>query len=214
MEIKAVITGDIVRSELIALNKRDLLIQVLHQIVENLQDKSPMRMELFRGDSFQIVVDSPEMSLKIASMMRAGLKSNTPKGSKTEWDARISIGIGTIDYRGDSIVTSDGEAFKLSGRGLDTMEKNRLAVNTCWQDVNEELDAGLAFVDDLITGWSVNQANAVYLSVGRGLSQANIASAIAKSQQNVSKTLTSAKESLLVRFSDRFETIIKKHKEQ
>jgi DNA-directed RNA polymerase specialized sigma24 family protein len=94
------------------------------------------------------------------------------------------------------------------------MEKNRLAVNTCWQDVNEELDAGLAFVDDLITGWSVNQANAVYLSVGRGLSQANIASAIAKSQQNVSKTLTSAKESLLVRFSDRFETIIKKHKEQ
>lgn len=214
MEIKAVITGDIVRSELIALDKRDLLIQVLHQIVENLQDKSPMRMELFRGDSFQIVVDSPEMSLKIASMMRAGLKSNTPKGSKTEWDARISIGIGTIDYRGNSIVTSDGEAFKLSGRGLDTMEKNRLAVNTCWQDVNEELDAGLAFVDDLITGWSVNHTNAVYLSVGRGLSQANIASAIAKSQQNVSKTLTSAKESLLVRFSDRFETIIKKHKEQ
>lgn len=45
MEIKAVITGDIVRSELIALDKRDLLIQVLHQIVENLQDKSPMRME-------------------------------------------------------------------------------------------------------------------------------------------------------------------------
>ena len=214
METKAVITGDIVRSELIALDKRDLLIQVLHQIVENLQDKSPMRMELFRGDSFQIVVDSPEMSLKIASMMRAGLKSNTPKGSKTEWDARISIGIGTIDYQGDSIVTSDGEAFKLSGRGLDTMEKNRLAVNTCWQDVNEELDAGLAFVDDLITGWSVNQANAVYLSVGRGLSQANIASTIAKSQQNVSKTLTSAKESLLVRFSDRFEAIIKKHKEQ
>jgi len=214
METKAVITGDIVRSELIALDKRDLLIQVLHQIVENLQDKSPMRMELFRGDSFQIVVDSPEMSLKIASMMRAGLKSNTPKGSKTEWDARISIGIGTIDYQGDSIVTSDGEAFKLSGRGLDTMEKNRLAVNTCWQDVNEELDAGLAFVDDLITGWSVNQANAVYLSVGKGLSQANIASTIAKSQQNVSKTLTSAKESLLVRFSDRFEAIIKKHKEQ
>lgn len=103
MEIKAVITGDIVRSELIALDKRDLLIQVLHQIVENLQDKSPMRMELFRGDSFQIVVDSPEMSLKIASMMRAGLKSNTPKGSKTEWDARISIGIGTIDYRGTAL---------------------------------------------------------------------------------------------------------------
>ena len=73
---------------------------------------------------------------------------------------------------------------------------------------------GLAFVDDLITGWSVNQAKTIFLSVGKGLSQANIANSIAKSQQNVSKTLTSAKESLLVRFSTRFETIIKKHKEQ
>lgn len=213
MEIKAVITGDIVRSEQISLDNRDLLIQVLHQIVEDLQNKSPMRMELFRGDSFQIVVDSPEMSLEVASMIRAGLKSNTPKDSIIEWDARISIGIGTIEYQGDRIVTSDGEAFKLSGRGLDTMEKRRLTINTCWQEVNEELDAGLAFVDDLITEWSVNQSKAVYFSVGKGLSQANIANSIAKSQQNVSKTLTSAKESLLVRFTTRFETIIKKHKE-
>lgn len=168
-------------------------------------------MELFRGDSFQIVLEKPEMSLEVASMLRAGLKSNTPADSFGVWDARISIGIGTIDYLGDRVVTSDGEAFRLSGRGLDAMEKSRLVIKTCWQEVNEELDAGLAFVDDLITGWSVNQAKAIFLSMGKGLSQSNIANSIAKSQQNVSKTLTSAKESLLVRFSARFETIIKKH---
>ena len=214
MEIKAVITGDIVRSGQIELENRDLLIQALQEIVEGLQDKSPMTMELFRGDSFQIVVAKPEKSLEIASMIRAGLKSYTPADSTTVWDARIAIGIGTIDYQGDRIVTSDGEAFKLSGRGLDTMEKSRLTISTCWQEVNEELDAGLAFVDDLITGWSINQARAVFLSLGKGLSQANIASSIAKSQQNVSKTLTSAKDSLLVRFLNRFETIIKNHREQ
>lgn len=214
MEVKAVITGDIVRSEQIALDKRDLLIQVLQATVEELQSKSQMTMELFRGDSFQIVVDKPEMSLEIASMIRAGLKSNTPTDSIVTWDARISIGIGTIDYQGDRIVTSDGEAFKLSGRGLDTMEKSRLTINTCWQEVNEELNAGLAFVDDLITGWSVTQAKTIILSVGKGLSQANIASSIAKSQQSVSKSLTSAKESLLVRFLARFETIIINHKKQ
>ena len=179
MEIKAIITGDIVRSEQIALDKRDLLIKVLRDIVEDLQKISPMKMEMFRGDSFQIVVECP----------------------------------GTTDYQGDSIVTSDGEAFKLSGRGLDAMEKNRLAVSTCWHDVNEELDAGLAFADDLITGWSVNQAKVIYLSVAQELSQAVIANSIEKSQQNVSKMLTSAKESLLVRFLNRFETIIIKHKE-
>jgi len=211
MDIKAVITGDIVRSEQIELNKRDLLLRVLQETVESLQNKSPMSMELFRGDSFQIVLEKPEMSLEVASMIRAGLKSNTPADSFGVWDARISIGIGTIDYLGDRVVTSDGEAFRLSGRGLDAMEKSRLVIKTCWQEVNEELDAGLAFVDDLITGWSVNQAKAIFLSMGKGLSQSNIASSIAKSQQNVSKTLTSAKESLLVRFSARFETIIKKH---
>ena len=213
MKIKAIITGDIVRSGQIALDKRDLLIKVLHDIVEKLQKISPMKMEMFRGDSFQIVVEYPEASLKIASMIRAGLKSYSPTDAKEVWDARISIGIGTTDYQGDSIVTSDGEAFKLSGRGL-AMEKNRLAVSTCWHDVNEELDAGLAFADDLITGWSVNQAKVIYLSVAQDLSQASIANCIEKSQQNVSKTLTSAKESLLVRFLSRFETIIIKHKEQ
>lgn len=213
MEIKAIITGDIVRSEQIALDKRDLLIKVLRDIVEDLQKISPMKMEMFRGDSFQIVVECPEASLKIASMIRAGLKSYSPTDAKEVWDARISIGIGTTDYQGESIVTSDGVAFKLSGRGLDAMEKNRLAVSTCWHDVNEELDAGLAFADDLITGWSVNQAKVIYLSVAQELSQAVIANSIEKSQQNVSKMLTSAKESLLVRFLNRFETIIIKHKE-
>ena len=192
MEIKAIITGDIVRSEQISLDKRDLLIKVLRDIVEDLQKISPMKMEMFRGDSFQIVVECPEASLKIASMIRAGLKSYSPTDAKEVWDARISIGIGTTDYQGDSIVTSDGEAFKLSGRGLDAMEKNRLAVSTCWH---------------------VNQAKVIYLSVAQELSQAVIANSIEKSQQNVSKMLTSAKESLLVRVLNRFETIIIKHKE-
>ena len=62
MEIKAIITGDIVRSEQISLDKRDLLIKVLRDIVEDLQKISPMKMEMFRGDSFQIAVQCPEPS--------------------------------------------------------------------------------------------------------------------------------------------------------
>ena len=197
MEIKAVITGDMVRSEQIALDKRDLLIEVLRGIVDELQAKSPMKMEMFRGDSFQIVVERPEASLLIATMIRAGLKSSCYDGMVEMWDARISIGIGATEYQGESIVTSDGEAFKLSGRG--------------WQDVDDELDVGIAFLDDLVTDWSINQAKAIYLSVAHGLSQSDLASTISKSQQNVSKTLNSAKEALLVRCLRRFETIIKKH---
>lgn len=212
MEIKAVITGDIVRSEQIAIDKRDLLLKVLRDIVRDVQEKSPMGMEMFRGDSFQIVLERPEASMEVATMIRAGLKSNSPTDENEVWDARLSIGIGTINYQSDSIVTSDGEAFKLSGRGLDAMGKSRLAVKTCWEDVNEVLDVLMAFVDDLITGWSVNQANAVYHSVALGLSQTDIATQFEKSQQNVSKTLNSSKEWLLKLALNRFETIIKRHK--
>ena len=88
------------------------------------------------------------------------------------------------------------------------MGKSRLAVSTCWQDVDDELDVGIAFLDDLVTDWSINQAKAIYLSVAHGLSQSDLASTISKSQQNVSKTLNSAKEALLVRCLRRFETII------
>jgi hypothetical protein len=150
--------------------------------------------------------------MEVATMIRAGLKSSSPACENEVWDARLSIGIGTINYQSDSIVTSDGEAFKLSGRELDAMGKSRLAAKTCWEDVNEELDVLLAFVDDLITGWSVNQANAVYHSVALGLLQADIATQIEKSQQNVSKTLNSSKEWLLKLALNRFETIIKRHK--
>ena len=74
------------------------------------------------------------------------------------------------------------------------------------------LDVLLPFVDDLITGWSVNQANAVYHSIALGLLQADIATSIGKSQQNVSKVLNSSKESLLKLSLKYFETIILKHK--
>ena len=47
MEIKAVITGDIVRSEQIGLDRRDLLIKTLRDTVKDLQEKSPMKMEMY-----------------------------------------------------------------------------------------------------------------------------------------------------------------------
>ena len=211
MNIKAVITGDIVHSEQIALEHRGTLISTLRDVVAELQPLSPMQMEMFRGDSFQIVVERPETSMTIATMVRAGLKAHSPGSGKSMWDARVSVGIGTTDYLGYGIVTSDGEAFRLSGRGLDAMGKSRLAASTRWHGVNEELPVGLAFADDLITHWSVGQAKTVYLSVAMGLSQSEIARATATSQQNVSKTLAAARESLLTLFLNRFTTIVNNH---
>ena len=213
MKIHAVITGDIVRSESIGLDKRDLLLNMLRHIHNELQSLSAMKMEIYRGDSFQIIVSNPAQSLRIASMIRTYLIGNTPKGEKGTWDARISIGIGSIDYNGESIVVSDGEAFKLSGRGLDSIEKSRLAVATCWNEVNEEVNASIGFVDNLISSLSANQAQLLYLAIAEQLPQVEIEAKTGKSQQNISKTLNAAKEPLLSRYLNRFETLITKYSE-
>lgn len=210
MKIKAVLTGDIVNSEKIDSEHRALLIRVIRDI-NSLQAWSPLSMDLFRGDSFQIVMENPSMALLIATMARAYIMANTPSESQIMWDARISIGIGTVSFVSDTVVTSDGEAYRLSGRRLDSMVKERLAVDTCWKDVNDELTVGIAFVDDVINGWTPIQAQAIYQSIARKLSQAEIACNLGKSQQAVSKILAAAKENLLRLYLNRFENLISTH---
>lgn len=87
-------------------------------------------MELYRGDSFQLLVEDPALAIYIAILLRAGLIYNTPDTSDGVWDARISVGIGSIDFISENIVTSDGEAFLLSSTQLDNIGKRRLAVKT------------------------------------------------------------------------------------
>lgn len=211
MKIKGVITGDIVRSESIGLSNRDNLIQVLRKTVDDLGRHSTMKMEIYRGDSFQIVVDAPEKSLTIASMIRASLAFHTPEGEKYDWDARVSVGIGEIDYQGESIVVSDGEAFRLSGRSLDNMDKGRLSISTHWEDVNGMTNATIGFVDNILSSLKRNQAHLVYLSLAEQLPQTEIAAKTGKSQQNISKTLNTAKEPLLAKYFAYFEETINKH---
>lgn len=72
------------------------------------------KVEFFRGDSFQMIIDAPENAMKIAVLLRAGLRSCTPKECKKPWDVRLSLGVGTISYYANNTVLSDWEAFQYS----------------------------------------------------------------------------------------------------
>ena len=153
-------------------------------------------------------VDYLENALKIAVLLRAGLKSRTPKDSKKPWDARLSLGVGTISYHADNIVLSDGEAFQYSGRELDEMGKRRLIVKTRWSDVNEELQVSTAFADEVISSWSVSQSQAVYQALLYNISQKDIAHKFQKSAQNISKLLNAAKMNLVQMYINRYHNLI------
>lgn len=207
-KIKGVITGDIIDSSAIQIKYRDFLLESIRKIVDELSVIEPLKIDFFRGDSFQMIIENPENALRVAVLLRTGLKSYTPKESKKPWDARLSLGVGTISYHADNIILSDGEAFQYSGRELDEMGKRRLFVKTRWKDVNEELQVSTAFADEIISSWSVSQSQASYQALLYNTSQKEIAQKFQKSAQNISKLLNAAKTDLIQNYLERYYHLI------
>lgn len=212
--MKGVITGDIVDSSQIKAQNRGHLLNCLNSMSEELQLISPFRMELFRGDSFQLLVEDASAAMKIAILLRAGLIHSTPDKDEKAWDARISLGIGNVEFLSDSIVTSDGEAFQYSGRQLDEMGKQCLAVKTPWEEANKELELSTAFLDDIIKGWSGKQAGMIYLSLRQDIPKKDVAELIGTSVQNVRNVLATAKENLVKKYLERYSEIIHTYQEK
>lgn len=206
--MKAVITGDIINSTSIALDQRAALLQCLETILTELRCLSPLEYEIFRGDSFQIVVEKAESALQIAILIRAGLRHNISQNSHTVWDARLAIGVGGIDFVTNNIVTSDGEAFQYSGRAFDELGKNNLVIKTRWENMNEELKVSTLFADEIISNWTPAQANVVYQSLALKKTQKEIASQQQQSAQNISKLSVLAKEKLIRAYINRYQNLI------
>ena len=108
MDINAVITGDLVKSGRIKDGDIEVVINSLKvtfdEISKELLDGSG-NFEIFRGDSFQGLIQKPELALLIAIIIRARLRTYEPslslsgkKNTKTILsaysDARVAIGIG------------------------------------------------------------------------------------------------------------------------
>ncbi|MDY3853231.1 MAG: hypothetical protein SO013_10205 [Prevotella sp.] len=206
--MKAVITGDIINSTSIALNQRAALLQCLETILNELRCLSPLEYEIFRGDSFQIVVEKAESALQIAILIRAGLRHNISQYSHTIWDARLAVGVGDIDFVTNHIVTSDGEAFQYSGRAFDELGKNNLIIKTRWENINEELKVSTLFADEIISNWTPAQAYVVYQSLALKKTQKEIASQQQQSAQNISKLSILAKEKLIRTYINRYQNLI------
>lgn len=207
-KIHGVITGDIIESSAIPITCRGLLLEYIRKTTEELNVIEPLKIEFFRGDSFQMVINNPENAMQIAILLRAGLKSFTPRECKKPWDARISLGVGTISYYAENTVLSDGEAFQYSGRGLDEMGKRRLVVKTIWPEANDELHVSTAFADEVISSWSIAQSQASYQALLYNISQKDIANKLQKSAQNISKLLSAAKVNLVQMYIDRYHNLI------
>ncbi len=211
--IKGVITGDLVNSTNIAAEWRQTVVDVLKACAADFALQTPVKIEMYRGDSFQAVVDKPECSLAVAVALRAKLRACTPEKSGM-WDARLSIGIGEISFESDNIVTSDGEAFRLSGRAFDNIGKRRLCISAPWTDFNEAIDLVTRFADEVISSWTARQAQVVYHSLLFPKTQKDMADELGMTRQNFNYHWLLSKCQLILSYIEYYKSLIHKHTRQ
>jgi hypothetical protein len=168
-----IITGDIVASGEIEARQRQQLFKKVDNFLSGLKKDYIKSYETFRGDSLQCEVTSPESSLRVALLIRAFFRAYVPsieteeteKSGKgyftTDYDIRLAIGIGEVDFINDNKITSsDGQAFRFSGEGLDSLKdgSQRLILKTAKPEFDEQMEPSILLVDALIQKWTQNQA--------------------------------------------------------
>ena len=159
-----VVTGDIANSTSITADKRAELIERVSALIKSWVTK-PECAEIFRGDSFQLLFNDVAEALKRSIQIRCWLKSYQDGAENADLDARLSIGIGDVAYFGKSVLDADGEAFHLSGRAFDEIKttQNYFLVSTTDPKLNEQLYIILNLANIIISQWTKNQAEVIFL---------------------------------------------------
>ena len=177
----SIITGDIIKSRK-ALSE-DLWLTPLKSALSKLSNDASF-YDIYRGDSFQLECTTIEDSFRTAVYIKAFLKS--VKGL----DVRMSIGIGTKDYQGNSVSESNGEAFIYSGETFETLkkEKQNLKLKTSNDMLNKELNLYFRLALIAMDHWTTNSAEIVKLSLEHpNMIQKELAKLVGISQDAVSK---------------------------
>jgi hypothetical protein len=210
-ELYAVITGDLVGSSEISYNDREILLSALHEsffFVSNTlhpDNNSIPPFEISRGDSFQALFSDPENALMASVLIILKLSLFSEADRKLE--TRISIGIGSVEYLSESgnVGEADGQAFRLSGRTLDSMkgQEKKLMITSSNPALNLILESQCAFFDNTATRWTKIQKQFL-LEKLTGRTQNEIALKYGKSQSTISQSLKAAGFDSLKKFLDNY----------
>jgi hypothetical protein len=184
----AVITADMVNSTRFPSEQTaGWLNQLLAELKTDQSIEWALLPEVYRGDSFQGVLRKPEDALRMAILARVIIRSHTIRT-----DLRIAIGIGGFDQLTDRPGTSDGEAFKLSGRLADQVRNRKAKIAFALTHPTPVLNSTMDLLETLIDGWTSAQCEVIHgLLTNKNISQ--IADNLSISQSAVSQRVASAK---------------------
>ena len=168
MKTYAVLTGDLVKSSRLTIAKSKGAMDRMKKMAGEFAEQHPEtivgRMDTFRHDSWQLLLEHPVLALRAAVFLRAALKMESD--AKTKYDTRISIGIGRVESVAKRRISdSRGPAFTHSGKGLDAMDGQCLVLvaggenPVLWGVLERGL---LPLLDCAVGDWTPTESRAVY----------------------------------------------------
>ncbi len=193
----AVLTGDIIRSRNLPGKEKEAVLSVIKKSPKILEQLPGPGLKLsafdvFRGDSFQVIVFQPEMAVIVSVMLRTLVKKTVQKPLKTLPDIRIAIGMGNVDTLTTNVSEGDGEAFQRSGLLLDQMPADqKMAIATSSDELDRRWNAELGLLDALVTAWTYPQAE-VIPGIMTGQTQQEIADKLHIEQSTIHRRLRAA----------------------
>ena len=156
----AIIKGDIIASR--KLLDQEKWLQPLKSLLSQ-WGTTPEQWELVWGDFFQLEINDPQEALQKALEIKALIKKIEPKDAKkllSTLDVRMSIGIGEKTFAGKRVSESNGPAFIYAGEKFEKLkkEKTNLAIQSQWQDFDNEINLYLRLAAKFMDSWSVSSA--------------------------------------------------------
>jgi len=134
----AIITSDVILSSKKEATERLNLYQNITKGIKFIQTYFDFNFERNRGDEFQMKISKISEVCKIGLLIKLWVKSIDYNTSKQKYDIRMSIGIGEEDIEEKTMAKSDGEAYHLSGRGLETIKKTKQTFSIDTNDANKD----------------------------------------------------------------------------
>lgn len=198
----AVITGDLVSSSMLTGDEFDKVFGLLKRRLQSFSSLSASDWEFYRGDSFQIVFMQPQQAAK-AAVLIAGELIQAGHG------ATLSIGVGSYRTLKGKPSRSQGQAFELSGRGLDASARGDLTFHSDEPRYLDALALSTRFVSFVLNGLTRKQAQVLCLYVENDYPEHQaLADQLGTTRQNISSHLKRAGASLIESYIELFTRLL------
>lgn len=199
--VAGVITGDITNSQSYSDDEFSDILATLRASLTNYANLYGGDFDIYRGDAFQLVIKQTQHCMRTAVGVRLALKAH-----ELSVDVRMSIAVGEVQFRPSEVKTGTGEAFVLSGRGLDNIKPHHLAFYSGNHQLDNKTQLLTRFADAHISGLTQTQAQTLHAYLeASDKSHESIAAILDKNRSNVSRILNASNYKLIAEYLDYME---------